>query len=50
MGIWVPELLCKTEFVINDVDLIVTLSDTNGEVVRLDFPMNEIPRVNVLNT
>jgi hypothetical protein len=48
VGLWVPELLCETE--INDVDLIATLSNTHKEIVRLDVPMNEVPRVNVLNT
>ena len=48
VGLWVPELLCETE--INDVDLIATLSNTHKEIVGLDVPMNDVLRVNVLNT
>jgi hypothetical protein len=36
IGLWVPELLWKTT--VNDVDLLVTLADSNKEVIRFDIP------------
>ena len=48
MGLRVTELLCETE--IDDIDLIATLPNTHDKVVWFDIPMNEVARVNVLDT
>jgi hypothetical protein len=48
MGLRVPELLRETE--IDDVDLIATLADSHEKVVGLDVPMDEVSRVDILDT
>lgn len=41
-------LLSESE--INHVDLVASLSDTHEEIVGLDVPVNEVSRMNVLDT
>jgi hypothetical protein len=48
MGFRVPEFLRETE--IDDVDLITTFADSHEEVVGLDVPVNEVSRMDVLDT
>lgn len=48
VGLGIAILLGKTE--IDDVDLIATLSNTHEEVVGFDVTMDEVARVDVLDT
>ena len=42
------EFFCETE--IDDVDLVTTLPNAHQKVIRLDIAVDEITRVNILNT
>ena len=44
----VAEPLCQTE--INNVYVVLLLADANEEVVRLDITMEEVPRMDKLNS
>jgi hypothetical protein len=48
VGLGIAILLGKTE--IDDVDLIATLSNSHEEVVGFDVTMDEVARVDVLDT
>lgn len=48
MGLGVPVLLRKTK--IDDVDLVPALADAHEEVVGLDVTVDEVTRVDVLDT
>jgi hypothetical protein len=48
VGLGVPVLLGQTE--IDDVDLVATLADSHKEVVGFDIPVDEVSRVDVLDS
>jgi hypothetical protein len=49
MSLRIAEFLCETK--INDIELVVTaLPNDHKEIIRLDIAVDEITRVNVLNT
>ena len=48
VSLWVSELFRETK--INHVNLISTLADAHEEVVWLDVTVNEVARVDVLDT
>ena len=47
-SLWVTEALGKTE--VDDIDVVLLLSNTDQEVIRLDISVKEMPRVNEFNT
>ena len=48
MSLRVAEFFGKTK--IDDINLVITLPDAHQEIIRLDIVVNEIPRVDVLDT
>jgi len=48
MSFKISVLLCETK--INDVDLVDMLTSTNNKVGRFDITMDEMVRVNILDT
>lgn len=48
VGLGVPVLLGQTE--VDDVDLVSSLANTHQEVVWLDVSVDEVSRVNVLDS
>ena len=48
MSLRVAEFFGETK--IDDINLVITLPDAHQEIIRLDIVVNEIPRVDVLDT
>jgi hypothetical protein len=48
MSLWVANFICETK--IDDIDLVTVLPNAHQEVMRLDIAVDEIMRVNVLNS
>ena len=48
MGLRVTEFFCETE--IDDVDLVTAFPNAHQEVIRFDITVDEITRVNILDT
>lgn len=48
MGLGIAVLLGETE--IDDIDLVSTLANAHQEVIGLDITMDEVTRVDVLDT
>ena len=48
MSLRVAEFFCETE--IDDVDLVTAFPNAHQEVIRFDITVDEITRVNILDT